>query len=235
MRLVKCSRFPIANLESKNDKLIKHERDTRAYREYYKLKKKSFEGTSSEDVSEMIATNRLKLNRWDWFSHFWPVFFLLLPPAFILFSGITMLLEKYKGVRSFGEMSFIFYIFIPLAILMYIVQNKRLYFTTITTALTYNEIEEAIDTTAKQCEWGLRERNNNFIQASHTGSFWTGSWGEQITMIIMEHKLLVNSICDPERRSSIASFGQNKKHIKSLVDNLTLIENRKSDHSTYHV
>ena len=48
------------------------------------------------------------------------------------------------------------------------------------------------------------------------------SWGEQITIIWEKDKILFNSICDPDRSPSIASFGMNRKNRKTFESFLKL-------------
>jgi len=72
-------------------------------------------------------------------------------------------------------------------------------------------------------EWFITNNNQNVIVA-HRPSNWTGSWGEQITIVKLDGYLLLNSICDPEKPASITSFGWNKRNLKSFVNNLIAVQ-----------
>lgn len=48
----------------------------------------------------------------------------------------------------------------------------------------------------------------------------SGSWGEQITVLIKGNRVYVNSVCDLNKRTSIVSFGRNKKNELAILQNI---------------
>ena len=40
--------------------------------------------------------------------------------------------------------------------------------------------------------------------------------GERITIIRDNNKILINSICDPDNRPSVSSWGQNRKNVNAF-------------------
>jgi hypothetical protein len=46
-----------------------------------------------------------------------------------------------------------------------------------------------------------------------------------ITIIRLKDGLLINSICDPDKRSSVVSFGWNRKNIRTFLKNLNDVKN----------
>lgn len=49
---------------------------------------------------------------------------------------------------------------------------------------------------------------------------WSGSWGEQITILFYKNRVLVNSICDLEKQNSVASYGRNKENMAKLIEEI---------------
>jgi len=47
-----------------------------------------------------------------------------------------------------------------------------------------------------------------------------GSWGEQVTLIFSGKKILINSICDPDKKSSIVSYGNNKRNVENILEEI---------------
>ena len=66
--------------------------------------------------------------------------------------------------------------------------------------------------------WTLHATGNNFIVAKARPSLFMFSWGEQVTVLFDNGRVLVNSICDPDKKSSVTSFGRNKRHVRAIVD-----------------
>ena len=89
---------------------------------------------------------------------------------------------------------------------------------------TDQEFQEAIQRTASEYEWKI-ERNNKAVFRAYRPSNWTGSWGEMITIIRGKDALLLNSICDPNKTSSVASFGWNKRNIETFLKHLSNVKN----------
>ncbi|MDJ1497635.1 hypothetical protein QNI19_32145 [Cytophagaceae bacterium DM2B3-1] len=48
----------------------------------------------------------------------------------------------------------------------------------------------------------------------------SGSWGERITILFDNNKVLVNSICDPDKHSSVVLFGGNEKNETRLIEEI---------------
>jgi heme/copper-type cytochrome/quinol oxidase subunit 2 len=172
-------------------------------------------------VSEMKLNERVKLSFGNWLAHYMIVFFLLIPFFLTIFSFIQRdIFNSYKGVRAPEEMIKTTVPFVILAIIFFIIQYKRLNFKTIGTNLTREELQTIIEDTAEQLEWIPIINKNEIIIAKTNPPWWTGSWGEQITILFDRNRILVNSICDPESIASVVSFGRNKKNTATLLKNI---------------
>jgi hypothetical protein len=112
------------------------------------------------------------------------------------------------------------------------IQTNGLKFKEIKIGYNEQEFSEAVDLTVKQLKWEI-ERNDNQIFRAYRPWNWTASWGEMITIIKHEGKLLINSICDLNKRSSVVSWGWNKKNIETFKANLlSVISKQNSGQST---
>lgn len=172
-----------------------------------------------QPINKMILQKRLHLNFWGLLSHYaLPLIFIGLA-AMSLFYYIQYLNGSYSG-RPIMDILRTGSIFLILALLGIIIQNRRLKFNAVPINSTKEEIVAAIEKTAKKRKWFLKNRESGFYQFYTIGGFSTGSWGELITIIVDKNVLFFNSICDPYNRPSVASFGQNRKHKNELFRNL---------------
>jgi len=102
-----------------------------------------------------------------------------------------------------------------LAFLFYKLQANRLKFKEIYTTLSRQQLNDIIEKVGTELKWHPKEVNNNFIIAATGLSIL--SWGEQITILFDGNRILLNSICDPDKRSSLGSFGRNKQNVNRLI------------------
>jgi len=174
-----------------------------------------------EWIEIMKRTGRIKLSRWDSLTHYFIVLFLLLPLIFISFDWIKYIITgEYRGVRTLYEMFFVNIPFLILAVAFFFIQYKRLNFKTIRTTLSHDLIQDAIESTAKELDW-IPSINTKYYKVFKTFPKWyTGSWGEQITVLLDNDKVMINSICDPDKRASVVSFGRNRKNMRQLIDKI---------------
>jgi hypothetical protein len=174
-----------------------------------------------EWIPLMIRTERLKLKLGDLLTHYLIVFFLFIPFALTLLSFIQKyILHNYTGVRSPEEMLIGTSPFTLAAILFFFIQKDRLKFKTVEINLSNEKVKEIIENTSKELEWNLEIINDKIIIAKTNPKWWTGSWGEQITIIFDKSRLMINSICDPDKKSSVVSMGRNKKNVNTFIKNI---------------
>ncbi len=102
------------------------------------------------------------------------------------------------------------------AVLMYFIQKRRLRFTTINISVDKEKFHQAAELTANKLGWTIQHFSADFIIAVRQGRFSSGSWGELITIIRGNDKVLINSICKPDNIVSIASYGWNKKNVRTF-------------------
>jgi len=179
---------------------------------------------NSKSIEIMKQTKRLELSRWQTFTHYLIVLFILFIPTLTLVSLFEIYVTNtYKGKMSASELILgDWYWFVP-AIVFYFIQKRRLKFIEVNVEYTNEEFQEAIERTQKQFNWTI-ELNNKKVFRAYRPWDWTASWGEMITIIKGKNQILINSICDPNIQSSVVSFGWNKKNIDSFLKNLTEVK-----------
>lgn len=175
----------------------------------------------------MKELKSVKLNKWQLLSHYWVVPFLLVVPLLTTYSLYQIYIAKsYKGLREPNELAQGHLWIIPAVILFYI-QKKRLEFQEIKGKFNINTVETAIKETAELLNWEIYKKEDNYFIAIRRGGFASGSWGEMITIVGFEEKILINSICDPDSIISIASWGWNKKNVRTFKQILETIHSEK--------
>ena len=176
---------------------------------------------SSRSIQKMIETEALVLTKGQLFWHYCIIGFFLIPPIMnIIHIFQYYVTHTYQGVRTVGEMATWSYLPLIPAVGFYYIQKRRLKFKTINVALDTDTFIAAAKATAKQLDWKIIEKTQSLIVA-RSGFSWR-SWGELITIIRVNDKILFNSICDPDNITSVASWGMNKLNLKTFEQNIQL-------------
>jgi len=172
---------------------------------------------TKEQYDKSIETGELQLGFWNKVSHFSIVLFLFFVP--VLFLGIH-LYEYLIGNSAYfaeGEIK-IMIIALVVGVLFYWLQKSRLKFKKISTNLTSKELIPYIEELCKEWNWTISYHSDGIVVAKTNVSFISGSWGEQVTIILNNNIVLVNSICDLDKRSSLVSMGHNRENVKAVID-----------------
>jgi hypothetical protein len=169
-------------------------------------------------LEKSIITGKLPLSFLEFINHYFIVF--------ICFAGPLALIGKNTFTGSEPIRNVIALSIIPgiLGIIFTWLQSKRLYFEQLKTQLNHNELNRIIDEVADQLEWYIQIRTENYLIARTHPSHWSYSWGERITILFSQDRILVNSICDPKKRPSIVSFGRNHKNVSTLLKRIEKAE-----------
>ena len=115
---------------------------------------------------------------------------------------------------------------VPLVLseLAFLLQKKRLKFKVIQTTLTGGQIEAIIQQVAAELEWKGPFITKNIYRAKTDPGFWSGSWGEEITILLSGDKIFINSICDLNKRPSVVSFGRNRENENTVIESIKRAE-----------
>ncbi len=172
-------------------------------------------------IDIMQNTKRLKLTVFQTLTHYEMVLLLLLIVLLTDWSLIEIYLtDTYTGVLTTGELINSSLPFLGLAIIFAIIQYRRLNFKEFQVSYTDEQFQEALKRTVNDLEWKIESNNKTFLRAFRSWN-WTGSWGEMVTIIKDKDRLLINSICDPDKMSSVTSYGWNKRNVKTFLKNLS--------------
>lgn len=183
---------------------------------------------TKDDFDIMIATGKLKLSKRERRDHFYIVhYILIIPISILILSFYNKYIAEVEISQKFLEMFFMAVFFLCLAVLVYIYQKKALIFKIYNTKVSKQELSLALTKTAQELDWKIFDVGDYYIKAVRHGSFLSGSWGEEITILKTDNKLYLISICKPDS-NSIASFGWNKKNVATFINNVNKeIENNK--------
>ena len=107
-----------------------------------------------------------------------------------------------------------------LGLFFYNLQSNRLKFKIVETNLKRSELNNIIYQVATELKWKIIKNDDQIVEAKTYPSLLSGSWGEQITILFDNKRLLVNSICDLERRSSAVSMGRNRKNTNRIIEEI---------------
>ncbi|PTX62911.1 hypothetical protein C8N46_102312 [Kordia periserrulae] len=171
---------------------------------------------TKSQIHKSILTGQLQLTRREKLKHFEPIGFVLFIPLIIIILYIKdLIMSDIKPLKT-GLLLFIL-IPIVIAIGLYFLQTYRLKFKTVTTTLNYKRINQIIEKVATDLEWNIYHNKNNVILANTSPGFLSGSWGEQITILLDRNKVFVNSICSLNKKMSMVSMGRNRQNMNTLI------------------
>jgi hypothetical protein len=176
---------------------------------------------TSRLIQKMMETETLVLTKGQLFWHYCIIGFFLIPPLMNIIDIFKYYVtHTYEGVRTVGEMATWSYLPLIPAVAFYYVQKLRLKFKVIDIVVDAITFVDAAKETAEQLDWEIIERKNNLIVA-RSGFSWR-SWGELITIIRAEDRILFNSICDPDNIASVASWGMNRVNLNTFEQHVRL-------------
>lgn len=109
---------------------------------------------------------------------------------------------------------------IPFAYILYRRQRRKLDFQSLPTSLDKQGIYDRIYNLSVKYDWDVDHYGEDCIVAHTNPSFLRLSWGEQIFIVFDKGQIWVNSVNDLNKRTSICSFGYNKRNIRRIKEAL---------------
>lgn len=107
-----------------------------------------------------------------------------------------------------------------LAFILYRHQRRKLDFQSIPTSLDKQAIYDQIYKLSVTYDWDVDHYGEDCIVAHTNPSLWGMTWGEQIFVVFDKGQVWVNSVNDLNKRTSICSFGHNKRNIRRIREAL---------------
>lgn len=174
---------------------------------------------TNEQIDLAFKTKRLQLSSLERYSHYAPVIFLsILPIAFVS----IFIIGKLNGKTSHKEDELIAYMIVTVVgfLLFYWFQYRKLRFKVAQKPVNKQQLLESYKVVSEQLEWETISKSNNYIIAVTHPHFTSGSWGERITILFRDDQIMINSICDPNKRSSFVSMGRNHRNTNYFLNHL---------------
>ena len=169
---------------------------------------------TNEQIQDSINTGFLTLTFKEKLTHYSIVYMSILLGVFFL--GYTLYLNLFSG-KEIDKTILIPVTAISIGIIFYFIQKYRLKFKVIDSNLDNFTIKTLLRETCRELKWTKEFENDNVVVARTHPSTFSGSWGEQITIILNGHKILINSICDTKKQDSLISAGRNSKNIDVII------------------
>lgn len=186
-----------------------------------------------QQIKKSTETGTLQLHFWDMVTHYFIVIFFAFLP--VLFALMTLYDYVFEIERYYIEGNIWLYI-VPLALSLffYILQRGRLRFTVVETTLNRAEILSLVESISNNQKWDINRKSKALLIAKTNPPLLKGSWGEQVTLVFSGKKILTNSICDPDKISSVASYGNNKRNIQKIIAGIKRAE-RVKEYTLYTI
>ena len=163
-------------------------------------------------VDNILTDNRLNLTGKEKLTHYKIVFLSGISSILIIVSYFI----NESNTNGRRDLLLFGVAMLMVGIFDYFNQKRKLRFEQIKTFLTRGELDEIISKTCMKLDWLKQIETDEIFIAKTEPSYLSGSWGERITIIFGTDELLINSICDPTKSSSITSFGRNRKHVDEI-------------------
>lgn len=176
------------------------------------------------DRQASIEAGELRLGRWDKFSHYFPAYGILgiaiFPPAFWLYDEVIG--SSRPSVIHPGDLTFNLFIFISLVlgVLVYRSQKQALQLVSVKTGREKSMNRELVRKAAKTLKCSIAVDDEDEFVGITNPPFRSGSWGERITVLFEGDVVFVNSICDPDKQTSLVSWGRNGINVRVIVRRL---------------
>ena len=176
------------------------------------------------DVKRSIETGRLWLSFGDKLSYFFPAYGIVgisvFMPSFWLYDQIIGS-SKPVAIRP-GEPASYFFVLVPLFLgaAIYLFQNRALRLVAVRTGRGKAENRAFVRARAKKLGHFIVLDNKDALVGITNPPFRSGSWGERVTVLFQDGEVFVNSICDPDKPSSLVSFGRNRTNVQRIVDSI---------------
>ena len=95
-------------------------------------------------------------------------------------------------------------------------QRSKLKFQNLPTTLNKQAIYDCIYHLSVTYDWDIDHYGDDCIVAHTNPALWHLTWGEQKFIVFDQNQVWLNSVNDLNKRTSICSFGHNKRNIQRI-------------------
>ena len=177
----------------------------------------------------MDRRRRLKLSGKHLLIHYSFIPLILLTPISSMISIIQIWTGNYDGVRTIDDHVSVSIPFLLIGVLFAYRQYRRLDFKEFTIDHSDKDFQHALGMTGMELKWRTERNRDGYYRAHRVGEpVSLGWWGEMITIISDNKRILINSVSDPNQSPTLSSFGWDRKNVRTFIRNLQTIvtENR---------
>jgi len=176
---------------------------------------------TQNQVEKSIITGNLQLSTNHKFTHYGVLLMslaLVVVPLYVI--SEKLILNK---PLNLGKALFFFFLGILSALFFKWLQTKRLRFRKIVMSFPKDETFAIANKAIRKLEWKISSKDHNYIVAKVYNGWLSGGWGEQVTIIMNNDTIYINSICDPDKKSCLTSWGNNRKNVQKLINEMRTI------------
>jgi hypothetical protein len=120
----------------------------------------------------------------------------------------------------------------PLCLIAYLFQREKLKFKFIKATMGKEEFNAVVKEISTELKWTIHSHKDNTFTIKTNPGFVNQSWGQHITLRLVNGGILINSIFDPNKGSWMITFGSNTSNIndikKRIITKTELIGNAHS-------
>jgi hypothetical protein len=151
----------------------------------------------------------------EYLTHYFPPILTLVPAAVMLW---MLLISDAVLVRR-GPAWAIAAVSLALSSLFFWIQTRALRFISIATNRTAESNYAYALNALADAGWNVVHKSRNRRIVSSVAGFprTMRSWGERVELRFKGNLVLVNSICDPERRPALTAWGRNRDNVRRVI------------------
>ena len=104
----------------------------------------------------------------------------------------------------------------PISLFIYLSQREKLLFQFIQTSMDIQESKHLIKEIAREQKWAIHSFKEDTYTLKTNPGFINHSWGQHITIQLLNGGLLVNSIFDTNKGTLLITFGSNQRNVTRI-------------------
>ncbi|MCO5934108.1 hypothetical protein NAF17_01030 [Mucilaginibacter sp. RB4R14] len=185
---------------------------------------------TARQYKKSIESGQVQLSKAQQFCYYGAVIFFISMPITVIIYHLILFINHDEQNYHIQELLIVI-IPIILALVLYNIQKSRLKFLILNPGLGHEEIWLVIHKIREDFKWTTVEESDNIFIAKTFPSFLANTWGSQMTILLNDNEMYINSISDPNNRPNIFAGPENKRKVQAVLDYLQEV---KKDSKTSH-